>query len=67
MSSGDQWSSCTVCGELGHWESSHAGDAERVKFLEEKLQQIAERRVLIMDDEGETLADALVKIAKSAL
>jgi hypothetical protein len=67
MSSGDQWCPCSVCGQLGHWESSHAGDAARVTKLTEALEQIAERRVLIMDDEGETLADALVKVAQSVL
>lgn len=67
MSSGDQWCPCSVCGQLGHWESSHAGDAARVKVLEQTLRDIVERRVLIMDDQGETLADALIKLAKSVL
>lgn len=35
--------------------------------LQEALGTIAERRVLIMDDLGETEADALVKVAKQAL
>jgi hypothetical protein len=37
MSSGDQMCPCTVCGELGHWESKHAGDAEHVKRLTQAL------------------------------
>lgn len=37
MSSGDQLCPCSVCGELGHWESSHAGDAERVKIITQAL------------------------------
>lgn len=33
MSSGDQLVPCSVCGQLGHWESSHAGDAEQLQKL----------------------------------
>lgn len=33
MSSGDSLITCTVCGRLGHWESSHAGDAEQLENL----------------------------------
>lgn len=34
MSSGDQLCPCTVCGGLGHWESSHAGDAKQAALLQ---------------------------------
>jgi hypothetical protein len=40
MSSGDQMCPCTVCGRLGHWESTHAGDAERVEILTRELKVI---------------------------
>lgn len=37
MSSGDQMCPCTVCGEVGHWEAKHAGDAEQLQNLREAI------------------------------
>lgn len=42
-------------------------DEVKLAIALEALQAIAERRVLVMDDEGETVADAFVKVASRAL
>lgn len=43
MSSGDSASPCTVCGQVGHWESSHAGDYED-KVRMDKLEKASKDR-----------------------
>jgi hypothetical protein len=40
MSSGDQMCPCAVCGKLGHWESSHAGDYENLQRVRAELHTV---------------------------
>ncbi len=49
--------------------SEGAGDTavRIIEQLQASLQQIAEHRVLVRDDEGETEADAMARVAKKAL
>lgn len=55
MSSSDQKCPCTVCGELGHWESSHAGDANKIKVMREALTLADTSLTTIRNAPGNTL------------
>ncbi len=44
-----------------------AAERDKVKALVDALERIAEKRVLVMDDQGETVADALSKVAADEL
>ena len=56
-----------AAGECGGYCETSANLRVRIAYLEEMLEAIKEGRVLVMDDIGQTFAEALQELAKIAL